>query len=180
MFYSEFHAGRFLWELGILIRRKIRLTLTLCSSIGKNVNSDLEKLPPELAPCGIFCGACPSFNKTCHGCSSEKEQNRKSKWACKVRTCCYSEKQNEFCFNCEEFPCRKHRKKLLDSHKGDPRYGYRHEIIDSFKKYSELGIELFLEFQNKKWLCPACKGRVHWYYYKCGQCGREYLSKDKE
>ena len=40
----------------------------------------------EVAPCGVLCAACPSFGKTCLGCASEnKNQNRISKWNCKIR-----------------------------------------------------------------------------------------------
>jgi len=40
----------------------------------------MELLPNALAVCGVYCGACPSFNKTCLGCSCEnKDQERTSK-----------------------------------------------------------------------------------------------------
>ena len=36
----------------------------------------------ELAPCGVFCAACPSFDKTCNGCSSDnqKQKNGRFHW----------------------------------------------------------------------------------------------------
>ena len=37
----------------------------------------------ELAPCGIYCGACPHYFRTCFGCSSEiREQEQRM--ACEV------------------------------------------------------------------------------------------------
>jgi hypothetical protein len=39
--------------------------------------ANLDNRYNELAPCGVFCGTCPSYNKTCKGCASEdKEQAR--------------------------------------------------------------------------------------------------------
>jgi hypothetical protein len=53
---------------------------------------------PELAPCGVFRGACPSMNKTCLGCVSlKKNQIRSSEWACKMRLCCYRNKDLASC-----------------------------------------------------------------------------------
>ena len=49
----------------------------------------------ELAPCGVFCGACPSFNKSCFGCSSNTNKNKrtKSKIHCPIRICIYTIKK---------------------------------------------------------------------------------------
>jgi hypothetical protein len=130
-------------------------------------------IPAELAPCGVFCGSCPSYKLTCLGCPSEnKNQKRTSKWGCKVRTCCYTVQNKNFCIECDQFPCNQHRKKLLDSHPGDPRFKYRHEILDNFKKLKELGIEDYLEYQRRKWACPSCGGLIYMYHYKCSQCGK--------
>ena len=81
-----------------------------------------KKIPAELAPCGVFCGACPSLGKSCLGCASDdKRQN--------------------------------------------------------LKKLTELGIEEYLKYQNKRWECPSCKGKIHWYYYRCNQCNQNFLNR---
>lgn len=140
----------------------------------KQNNSKAKGIPPEVAPCGVYCVACPSFGKTCHGCSSEKSQKRKSKLACKLRICCYSKKSLSCCFECDEFPCKEHRRKLINSHPGDPRFDYRHELIESCKVFTEMGLKGYLQYQNEKWRCSKCDGRVHWYHYKCSSCGISY------
>ena len=132
------------------------------------------KIIPELAPCGVYCGACASFGKSCFGCSSEKNQKRKSKLSCQLRKCCYSVKLKNYCFECDQFPCKPFRKKLIDSHKGDAKYNYRHEVLENFQKLAELGVEQFIEYQNKKWLCSSCNGSIKWYDYTCDQCGKKY------
>lgn len=145
------------------------------------MNSEVENLSPELAPCGVFCGACPSFEKSCHGCSSQMKQKRKSKWSCKLRSCCYSVKKINFCFECDEFPCKELRRKLIDSHSEDPKYEYRHEVIENSKKFTELGLKRYLEYQNEKWVCPSChQGRIQWYIYKCNKCGAEFLKNEED
>lgn len=128
----------------------------------------------EFAPCGVFCGACPSYNKTCAGCSSEKkEQNRSSKWNCKLRNCCYIEKKVNYCAECDEFPCKKLKKRLIDSHPEDERYKYRHEIPDIYKNFKEMDLMSFLENQKKRWSCPSCGEIVYFYKYKCSKCGKK-------
>ena len=131
------------------------------------------ELPNELAPCGIYCGACPSFNKSCLGCSCQsKDQKRKSKWNCKIRVCCFEQKQR-ICAQCEKFPCSIHRKKLIDSHPGDSRYTYRHEVPKSLELLNEIGMTEFLAFQKQRWTCPSCEGQAWFYHYRCGNCGKD-------
>jgi hypothetical protein len=142
-----------------------------------NMKARDNKIPVELAPCGVFCGACPSFGKSCLGCASvDKNQIRKSKWACKIRNCCYFTKNKSFCFECGEFPCQELNRKLINSHTGDLRFRYRHEIVENLEKLSDLGIENYFKNQNEKWECPLCKGRIHWYSYRCSQCNQEIAS----
>jgi len=129
----------------------------------------------ELAPCGVFCAACPSFDKTCNGCSSEnKKQKRKSKWDCKIRKCCFEEMNVEYCGYCSNFPCEKI-KKLISSHKGEKKFRYRHEIPENMKKLRELGVDEFIKFKEEEYSCPHCKGIINFYHYKCSKCGKNYL-----
>ena len=134
---------------------------------------------PELAPCGIFCGACPSFQKTCYGCSSEdSRQKRGSKWKCWVRICCYEERKLDYCIYCEEFPCRKIRKKLLANHSGDARYHYRHEVPLFFPHLKTKGVEEYHRELTERWKCPECGGIIHFFTYKCARCGKEMTIED--
>lgn len=135
---------------------------------------------PELAPCGVYCGACPSFGKSCRGCADEsREQGRSSKWGCKVRVCCYEQEQKDFCIECEKFPCKAHKKKLLDTHPEDPRFKYRHEVPANFSKMKEKGIDDYLRYQKERWACPSCGGTVYFYHYRCGRCKREVSVPDQ-
>lgn len=130
----------------------------------------------ELAPCGVYCGACPSFNKSCKGCSSDdKEQDRSSKWYCKIRVCCYDIKGFDFCIDCEDFPCKIINKKLLSTHQDNPKYTYRHEIPSVFVKLKTMKTQEYLDFQKNRWKCDSCDGTIYFYHYKCDTCGKEKM-----
>jgi len=128
----------------------------------------------NLSYCGLYCGACPSYQKgTCLGCRSEdKKQNRKSKWGCKIRLCCHKEKELEHCGQCEQFPCNLIDRKLIKSHPGDPKFTYRHEIPKNVKEIDKIGIKDWLTTQKDKWSCPDCGHLLSFYYYKCNECGK--------
>ena len=131
----------------------------------------------ELAPCGAYCGACPSFNKTCNGCASEdKNQDGCSKWGCKIRDCCYNIKGLDYCIYCEQFPCKLLNRKF-NSHQSDPRYTYRHEVTVVFEKLKTMSLEDYFEFQKQRWKCKSCGGVVYFYHYKCNTCGKEQMIK---
>lgn len=136
----------------------------------------MHKRYNELAPCGVFCGACPSYNKSCKGCSSEDtNQSRRSKWGCKIRTCCYNQKKLDFCVCCDLFPCKILEKKLHSTHQDDPRYTYRFEIPKVFAKLKSMSLEDYLDFQKKRWQCDVCGGTFQFYVYKCKSCGKEQI-----
>jgi hypothetical protein len=139
----------------------------------------MPKTPDPAGPCGIYCGACPSYNRSCRGCGSEDvDQKRKSKWACKIRTCCFGKKNLEFCFQCGEFPCGEYRRKLVDSHPGDARFRYRHEVMGSLDRIRTIGVERWLVEQEEKWRCPQCGGVVRFYVYRCPDCGHDQTRSD--
>lgn len=68
-----------------------------------------EKLKQIHAPCGIYCPACPGWEffkcKDKGACRGEKGQIGKFP-VCKTYECVTS-KDHEFCFQCDEFPCKK-------------------------------------------------------------------------
>ena len=135
-----------------------------------------QRIPSQMGPCGVYCGACPSYAKTCNGCGSEdKTQKQKHKWGYKIRVCCLNTKRFQFCNQCDEFPCKVYRKKLSDSHPGDKRFAYRHELFDSLARLKEVGIERWLKEQEEKWRCPQCGGVVSFYKYTCAKCGYSSL-----
>lgn len=135
----------------------------------------VSSIPSELAPCGVFCGACPSLNKTCAGCASQnRDQKRISKWACKIRVCCYENKQLSFCIQCDEFPCKVFSKKLLTKYQDNPKFKYRHEIPTIFPQVYNENVEIHLAAQRQRWTCPTCGGIISFHHYTCSTCGAEH------
>ncbi|MGC9516431.1 MAG: DUF3795 domain-containing protein [Methanomicrobiales archaeon] len=134
----------------------------------------MGRIPDDAAPCGVFCGACPSYKISCLGCgSNNQKQKRKSKWGCKIRKCCFLDKDLNFCIDCQEFPCHL-LEKLKNSHPHDARFNYRHEIYDNLKAIKEIGVKSWLNDQYDKFKCPKCNGPIVWYKYKCKNCGYQY------
>jgi hypothetical protein len=134
----------------------------------------MSRIPDETAPCGVFCGACPSYEKSCLGCGSdERTQRRKSKWQCKIRKCCFEDKNLNFCIDCDEYPCNLI-EKLKNSHPEDVRFRYRHEIYDNLEGIKEIGMENWVKKQENRFKCPKCNGRIVWYTYKCNECDYQY------
>lgn len=132
----------------------------------------------ELAPCGIYCGACPHYFRKCFGCSSDiTEQIQKGKWACRIRKCCYG-KQLTYCIECVEFPCPKFTQKLLDAHKDDPKYDFRHEAATNLRKMKEIGEKKYLLQNRNEWKCGNCGNRVVFFYYVCPVCKSIKLPSD--
>ena len=132
---------------------------------------DNSKIIPALAPCGVYCEACPSFDKTCLGCAAnDPKQSRRSKWCCKIRHCCYETKGLDFCIDCNEYPCRTVTKKLLTEHAGDPRFTYRFETPEVFARLKTMGLDKYIEYQKNRWRCEYCGGTIKFYVYKCSNC----------
>ncbi len=136
----------------------------------------MGKIPDPMGHCGVYCGACPSFGRTCRGCGSEdRDQKRTSKWGCKLRRCCHEDKDLDHCGQCDELPCRKYIAKLPGSHPDDARFGYRREAPDNLLRVEVVGVDAWLKEQDARWRCPDCHGRVVFWRYTCADCEREYF-----
>src|SRR5512137_1091837 len=105
----------------------------------------------ELAPCGIYCGACPHYFRKCFGCSSEiREQVSKGKWACRVRRCCYETHDIAYCSECDRFPCALTVKKFDSPLSEKRRFAYRKEVADNLNLLHVSGIEAYIELQRAR------------------------------
>jgi len=81
----------------------------------------------------------------------------------------------EFCFQCEDFPC----KNLLGL---DQRYrtNFRMSFVENLGIIRDLGIEEFLSMEEEKWRCPDCEGRICCHNGICFECGIEKLKARKQ
>lgn len=135
--------------------------------------------------CGIYCGAC-DFNKAithpeikpklskainvaekdiyCTGCGELDDKS----WGkdCKTAKCCDDHKV-EYCFDCKEYPCES-----LKAMVADP-YPHHHSAIQNLDQMKDVGIEKWLDEQNKRWTCPSCGESFCWYDETCAKCGEK-------
>ena len=64
---------------------------------------------PQFAACGLNCGLCPRYytagSSRCPGCAGEGFSEVHP--ACGILSCC-ERKNLAYCFECDEFPCKKY------------------------------------------------------------------------
>jgi hypothetical protein len=58
------------------------------------------------------------------------------------------------------------------THPGEMRFSYRHKTPENLSKLKGLRLDHYLEYQNNRWTCTSCGGRVHFYHDAWGQCGK--------
>ena len=64
---------------------------------------------PQFSACGLNCGLCPRYytkgQSRCPGCAGKGFT--KSHCSCSILSCC-QRKGLEYCFLCDEYPCKKY------------------------------------------------------------------------
>jgi hypothetical protein len=142
--------------------------------------------------CGVYCGACTTYRAyndndqalveweirtgmpkeeiVCKGCRS----GLVNKWCseCKFRKC-IENKKIENCFQCETFPC----KMLVDFSETRP---HRTLGLRNLVQLRDASLEDWLKEQEKRWTCPSCGKKLHWYAEKCPKCRAKFLTATKE
>ncbi len=89
-----------------------------------------------------------------------------------MKKCCNS-KGIFSCAECDEFPCS-----VLKAFEND-RHPHHKSVIDSLMALKEKGKELWLEQQNKRWICNKCETFYSWYDTKCKNCSEPVNGYDK-
>ena len=143
------------------------------------------------APCGLYCGACSTYiarkrgdeaaldvvakritelrgwvikseeDLVCDGCLSSQLAIMCRR--CAMRTCAI-EKGITYCAQCSDFPC----KTIIDfNNDGRPHHS---EVLDNVCRQQEIGIDAWLDEQEKRWHCMACGCIIEWYDTQCPQC----------
>uniref|UniRef100_A0A7C6EAJ4 DUF3795 domain-containing protein n=1 Tax=candidate division WOR-3 bacterium TaxID=2052148 RepID=A0A7C6EAJ4_UNCW3 len=142
--------------------------------------------------CGIYCGACDTLiaNEKGEVAKLAKEWKRKPEELkclgcktttnaifcvrCKMRHCA-QKKKVDFCFQCDEFPCPR-----LIAFRND-KSPHHSIVLRNLRIIQEIGVEKWLEDQDKRWRCKSCGDKFSWYDRKCVQCGSElYNCEDEE
>jgi hypothetical protein len=152
--------------------------------------------------CGLYCGACeimdayragiesgrtpqwddlpasftghiPHAEIKCHGCKSDDVFAGCR--TCPIRACALKKGILGTCRDCRKYPCmiyaafkvvwwlRKLGKKLPHWRAAKP----------NLKRMREIGIDRWLEEQDKAWRCPGCGTKFTWYRTACAGCGKD-------
>ncbi|MFZ5645635.1 MAG: DUF3795 domain-containing protein [Bacillota bacterium] len=139
--------------------------------------------------CGIYCGACSilkayqtgikdkfasfmsdeiGFELRCHGCKTDTVFENCAN--CKSRSCAINKKV-ERCIDCSDFPCdivnSDELKNILD------KLPHLKTILNNIGTIKNIGVNKWLEDQDKKWKCPDCQTDFSWYTTKCSKCGKD-------
>ena len=137
-----------------------------------------------IAPCGMVCAVCSGYLALkhdvkekgvrmayCKGCRPRDKKCAFLKKRCELLL----NKNVEFCYECEEFPCKN--LKHIDN-----RYQtfFHMSLIDNLQFIKENGLAEFLENQRKKWQCPDCGEVLCCHNGICFSCGLEKLKKKKK
>jgi len=103
--------------------------------------------------CGLYCGSCEYYMKTCEGCCNVKG---KPFWTtlmkvetCPLYDCCINKKQLEHCGLCGELPCETftnlHDPSLSQEEAKQAVLNRQNELI----KRKEISTEIWLKEKNK-------------------------------
>lgn len=106
----------------------------------------IKRSYPMLSACGLNCGLCPRFHtegsSKCPGCCGEGFFGKRP--SCGVISCSHK-KEIEYCFECEEYPC----KKLIGTECVDSFITHRNMRKD-FEKAKKIGIKVYQNELNQK------------------------------
>ncbi|MDL2206908.1 DUF3795 domain-containing protein [Eubacteriales bacterium OttesenSCG-928-N13] len=71
---------------------------------------NVRRVNPELSACGLNCGLCPRYHtdgaSRCPGCGGEGFFDKRP--SCGIISCNQRHGGVEFCFLCDEYPCKKY------------------------------------------------------------------------
>jgi rubrerythrin len=51
------------------------------------------------------------------------------------------------------------------------RYLHRKEYLPNLKKFREMGLQKWAQYEEERWRCPQCGLPVRWYDAECAGCG---------
>lgn len=108
-----------------------------------------------IAPCGMNCGICLGYlreKNRCEGCRIYCEGKPGLCRKCIIINCeLLSKTDSKFCYDCPKYPCR--RLKQLDQRY---RTKYHMSMIENLETIKKIGLDNFVENENKRWICPSC------------------------
>jgi hypothetical protein len=160
--------------------------------IAAPVPEDPENKEKLVAPCGLYCGACPMYLATqekdeqkmktilqqfgardakitladlqCDGCIGGGRVAAFCR-KCEMRACAESKPNVTRCADCPDFPCSR-----ITSFNND---GMLHhaEVLENCRQLLQAGIKEWAKREEARWSCPRCRAAISWYDKTCSRCG---------
>ncbi len=144
--------------------------------------------------CGLNCGACPVGLASEQG-DHERISRMAEEWGripeelncngcktdltavfctdCRMRLCA-REKELEFCFECDDFPCS-----IINEFSNDDA-PHHSVVLKNLELIREMGVKAWLKAEAKRWSCPGCGRLFHWYTETCDECGNRLYNAVSE
>lgn len=109
--------------------------------------ADFQRQYPLLSQCGLNCGLCPRYHtegsSRCPGCGGEGFFAKRP--SCGVISCARRHGGVEYCFLCEEYPCKKYEEAdLYDS------FISHQKMFADFERAKQDGIEAYRKELDEK------------------------------
>lgn len=106
---------------------------------------DYRREYPLFSACGLNCGLCPRYytdgDSKCPGCGGENFSEKHC--SCSILPC-IQRKGVEYCYLCDEYPCKKYDNWERDS------FITHQNMMKDFEKAKRIGIEAYKEELNEK------------------------------
>jgi hypothetical protein len=145
-----------------------------------------------VAPCGLYCGACPMYLATqsrdeqkskalleqfgagkmkftkedlqCDGCLGKGKLATFCR-SCALRSCAAGKPKVVRCSDCSDFPCSR-----ITNFNND---GMLHhsEVLANLRGIREMGIAAWTRHEDQRWHCAQCSTPIAWYDKACSVCG---------
>lgn len=175
---SDFYSTpSFSSEIGFIRTKTLMQGDECCNHTYYYKNSVTEDM--RLGFCGLFCGNCPSYQKTdaakpidfnkedhyepCLGCNSGIKTSHCSN--CEI-TKCNKSKNTRICYECSDFPCE-----VMDGFMNDARFPYHKYVGNNMMVLKEKGVTEWENIEKEKYTCKKCNTILNFFQNKCNNCG---------
>lgn len=180
----------------MITRREFCIGAACCAAVAGKLtgqegdNSNNEKL---VAPCGLYCGACPMYlatqenndqrmasrfgssskqpsakppsmeNMKCDGCRGGGPTPAHVP-KCAIKLCAAEKTKIGICSECAEFPCSR-----ISDFNND---GVQHhgEVLANLRQLRAMGLKDWTKHEEDRWTCPKCRTKFSWYDAECMTC----------
>ena len=169
-------------------------SITCLKVSGAETPQNPDKNESLVAPCGLYCGACPMYLATqdkdeqkikdlvqqfsgrgskvtladlqCDGCIAGGRVAAFCR-RCEMRECADKKQAVTRCSDCQEFTCS-----LITNFNND---GMLHhaEVLENCRSLRKMGIKEWAKHEAERWSCPQCRGKISWYDAACSSCGAQ-------